>query len=86
MLSPATLNRVSNSYRRGYYAGYAQEIRQNETVTRTDSGIPMKPFSDYDYEEGYKAGLNDFYWEALRAGNLTEDRALFMTRFGVSIN
>lgn len=85
MLNPATLNRVSNSYRRGYLAGHAQEPCQNEPVVRTESNIPMKPFSDHDYEEGYKAGLNDRYWSDFRAGSITEARKDFMAKFGVTV-
>ncbi len=62
MLSPETLNRVSHSYRRGYYSGYKLEVKTNLPILHTESGIPMKPFSDFDYEEGYKSGLNDRYW------------------------
>lgn len=58
MLSPATLNRVSNSYRRGYYDGYDGKPAKNNPV-ETMQGVPMKPFSDFDYTEGYKAGAND---------------------------
>lgn len=59
MLSPATLERVSHSYRRGYYDGAASRPNANDPVPTTDNGIPLKPFSDYDYSEGYKAGAND---------------------------
>lgn len=62
MLSANTLNRVSHSYRRGYYDGYDGKANQNEPVPTTDMGIPMKPFSDYDYQEGYGAGANDRKW------------------------
>lgn len=61
MLSPATLNRVSHSYRRGYYDGY--EGRENQNLPVPDfQGVPLKPFSDFDYSEGYKAGANDRKW------------------------
>jgi hypothetical protein len=66
MLSPATLERVSHSYRRGYYDGYFGREAKNDPVPRTDSGIPMKPFSDFDYSEGHKAGANDAKWSAKR--------------------
>ncbi len=78
MLSPATLNRVSHSYRRGYNDGYSQAPCVNEPVVKTDAGIPMKPFSDYDYSTGYRAGLNDYYWNTFRAGQITESREEFM--------
>jgi len=67
MLSPNTLERVSHSYRRGYYDGYFGRENKNDPVERTDNGIPMKPFSDFDYSEGYKSGANDAYWERKRA-------------------
>jgi hypothetical protein len=54
MLDPNTLNRVSCSYRRGYYDGYFG--REHETA----SGDPLhKPFANFDYTEGYRAGAND---------------------------
>jgi hypothetical protein len=62
MLSPSTLNRVSHSYRRGYYDGYEGKPSKNDPIPTTDMGIPLKPFSDFDYEEGYKAGSNDAKW------------------------
>lgn len=62
MLSPATLNRVSHSYRRGYYDGYEGRENRNDPVPTADNGIPLKPFSDFDYREGYKAGANDKRW------------------------
>jgi len=67
MLSPNTLERVSHSYRRGYYDGYYGRENKNDPVVRTDNNIPLKPFSDFDYAEGYKAGANDAYWERKRA-------------------
>jgi hypothetical protein len=62
MLSAQTLNRVSHSYRRGYYAGYEGQPAQNDAVPTTDNGVPLKPFSDFDYDEGYRAGANDKRW------------------------
>lgn len=62
MLSVATLNRVSSSYRRGYYDGFEGKLHQNLPVEKTAQGIPMRPFSDFDYDEGHKAGKNDRYW------------------------
>lgn len=62
MLSPATLERVSHSYRRGYYDGHEKRPHKNDPIPTTDSGIPLKPFSDFDYDEGYKAGANDRKW------------------------
>jgi hypothetical protein len=57
MLSPKTLERVSCSYRRGYYDGYdgkAIDSPQRDPLDR--------PFANFDYEQGYKAGANDKRW------------------------
>ena len=58
MLSPATLNRVSNSYRRGYSDGYFGR----ESANPCDPHI-TKPFGNFDYQQGYRAGANDAKWE-----------------------
>lgn len=71
MLSPQTLNRVSHSYRRGYYDGHAGKAPKNDPVPTTDNGIPMKPFSDFDYNEGWEAGANDAYWAYIHSNGLT---------------
>jgi len=81
MLSAETLNRVSHSYRRGYNDGYSQSEFKNDAVEKTQQGIPMKPFSDFDYLEGYRAGLNDYYWIAFRAGIVEIGRAEFMGKY-----
>lgn len=78
MLTTETLNRVSHSYRRGYYDGYDQKPRNNLSIDKTENGIPLKPFSDFDYNEGYLAGLNDFYWENFRSGKIKITRAEFL--------
>jgi hypothetical protein len=57
MLSPATLERVSVSYRRGYYDGYDGKVADNPQRDPLD-----RPFSNFDYEQGYKAGANDKHW------------------------
>lgn len=62
VLSAQTLNRVSSSYRRGYYDGYFGREPKNDPVPTTDQGIPLKPFSDFDYDSGVKAGANDRLW------------------------
>lgn len=79
MLSPETLNRVSSSYRRGYYDGYEKRQASNLPVPTTTNGIPLKPFSDSDYASGRAAGLNDRYWSDFRAGRETRTRADFMS-------
>ncbi len=57
MMSEKSLERVSDSYRRGYMDGYY--------------GKPFPPFTGFvmgfahsDYEFGYKAGKNDANWAA----------------------
>lgn len=78
MLSAATLNRVSSSYRRGYYDGYDKKPAANLPVPTTDNGIPLRPFSDSDYRSGRAAGLNDRYWSDFYAGKETATRADFL--------
>jgi hypothetical protein len=85
MLSPATLNRVSSSYRRGYCDGYELREGRNLPVPTTDNGIPLKPFSDTDYTSGRAAGLNDRYWSDYRAGRETRTRAEFMASHGLAL-
>jgi hypothetical protein len=58
MLSPETLNRVSNSFRRGYYDGY---FAREHSGKQTNDPL-HKPFANFDYDEGYKAGKNDAKW------------------------
>lgn len=57
MLSPQTLERVSCSYRRGYYDGYDGKVVDNSQRDPLD-----RPFANFDYEQGYKAGANDKKW------------------------
>lgn len=54
MLSPQTLERVSVSYRRGYYDGYDGKPVNNPARHPLD-----RPFANFDYDQGYKAGAND---------------------------
>jgi hypothetical protein len=77
MLSPETLNRVSSSYRRGYYDGHDLKPAANLAVADY-RGIPLKPFSDFDYDEGYGAGKNDRYWNDFFAKKTTLTKAEFM--------
>lgn len=77
MLSPSTLNRVSSSYRRGYYDGHDLKDAQNLPVEKTN-GIPMKPFSDFDYQQGFMAGLNDRYWHDFNEKKISASRTEFM--------
>ena len=67
MLSPKTLERVSCSYRKGYYDGYygrPKEILNNGISKINDDAIggTIRPFADFDYEQGYQAGANDARW------------------------
>lgn len=69
MLSPAALERVSVSYRNGYYDGHDGAPKRNERSTplgealsQVDAAGSIRPFSDHDYEAGYKAGANDRKW------------------------
>lgn len=63
MLSPQTLERVSCSYRRGYYDGYdGKEMKDAKAPTSFDD----RPFATFDYEQGYKAGANDKRWSVDR--------------------
>jgi hypothetical protein len=59
MLTAATLNRVSGSYRRGYQDGYAGK----EPVGEQTDGPLDRPFANFDYTEGHAAGKNDRYWD-----------------------
>lgn len=53
MLSDSTLERVSVAYRKGYRDGCA--ARDKFCEVRPEC---IKPFASFDYEEGYKAGVN----------------------------
>ena len=65
MLSDATLERVSVAYRRGYKDGFYG--RENTGALVKPEYI--KPFADFDYAEGYKAGANDRKWADARNEN-----------------
>lgn len=64
MLSPSTLERVSVSYRKGYYDGYDKKpMHKGEPSLNIEGdGVQIRPFANFDYEEGYKAGANDRKW------------------------
>lgn len=49
---------VSVSYRRGYKDGYYGRPKFHEVKPEY-----IKPFADYDYEQGYQAGANDARWQ-----------------------
>ncbi len=76
MLSPQTLERVSVSYRDGYYDGYYGRPTQN-----VQGKHPFdRPFSTYDYDQGYHAGANDAKWSKKHAA-LTLSQ--FLAEFGI---
>jgi hypothetical protein len=58
MLSAATLNRVSPSYRRGYQDGYDKL----EPIGEATDGPLDRPFANFDYASGHNAGANDREW------------------------
>lgn len=62
MLSPNTLERTSDAYRKGYYAGYGvgPEV---ERPYAPDNGS----FAARDYADGFAAGQNDRKWNDKRA-------------------
>jgi hypothetical protein len=64
MLSDKTLERVSMSYARGYRDGYAARDKRTPAngITAINNDIiggTIRPFADYDYEQGFSAGAND---------------------------
>lgn len=65
MLSPATLERVSASYRRGYYDGYDGKPLADEKAPTHPFD---RPFAVHDYANGHKAGANDRAWNDFYAG------------------
>lgn len=58
MLSDRTLERVSVAYRRGYRDGYAAKTQFLAVKPEY-----IKPFAEFDYQQGYDAGANDAKWE-----------------------
>ena len=66
MLSPQTLERVSCSYRRGYYDGY-----DGNTADNPQRDPLERPFANFDYAQGYKAGASDKKWFLSRQENHT---------------
>lgn len=58
MMSNSMLERVSVAYRNGYSDGYSGRDKFCEVKPEY-----IKPFANFDYEEGYKAGANDAKWE-----------------------
>ena len=72
MLSDRTLERVSDSYRRGYHDGYDGKPKAAPgngiaAINHDTVGATIRPFTDFDYEQGYSAGANDAKWARKRA-------------------
>ena len=67
MMSPKLLERATFSFRQGYLHGYYNEPRKYQQPD--DS---MKPFGEFDYNEGYEAGKASAYWNRM---SLSERRA-----------
>lgn len=72
MLSSQALERTTCSFRNGYHHGYDQRelnVPDNGIAGIMDDRMglePVKPFADFDYKQGYAAGLNDKLWSAHR--------------------
>lgn len=67
MLSDRTLERVSASYRRGYRDGAlgCEKVTPQTGLSALGDdtiGGTIRPFANYDYEQGYAAGANDAKW------------------------
>lgn len=58
MMSAQTLERASVAYRKGYQDGYYG--RERFCAVKPEY---IKPFAEYDYDGGYKAGENDAKWD-----------------------
>lgn len=61
------------SYASGYRDGYAgRDSRTPDTgianINAVTIGGTIRPFADYDYEQGYAAGANDAKWSRQYAG------------------
>lgn len=61
MLSSNTLERTSDSYRKGYYTGYAAGSEAQRPYA-PDNGS----FAERDYADGFAAGQNDRKWDDWR--------------------
>jgi hypothetical protein len=72
MLSDRMLERVSQSYARGYRDGYANRPKSTPAtgiaeINHDSIGGTIHPFADFDYDEGYRAGANDARWSSYYA-------------------
>jgi hypothetical protein len=73
MLSAQALERASHYFRRGYNDGGTLGPRKPPPVEGT--------FAHTDYNEGYKAGLNDRYWGDFNAGYTSLTRDEFLSQY-----
>jgi hypothetical protein len=72
MMSDQQLERVSLSFARGYKDGYwgrpkATPDNGIAQINNDTIGGTIRPFADFDYEEGYKGGANDAHWAKVYA-------------------
>lgn len=79
MLSDKTLERVSVAYRKGYRDGYCG--REEFCAVKPEY---IKPFADFDYSNGYKAGKNDAEWSKRKTSN--DGHYHGVARFPIPIN
>lgn len=61
------------SFTRGYrdgYSGHAKGVPDSgiSAINQDSIGGTIRPFADYDYEQGYAAGVNDSRFERNYAG------------------
>lgn len=73
MLSDRTLERVSVSYAIGYRDGHQGRDKRTpangiSAINNDTIGGTIRPFADYDYEQGFSAGANDAKWSRQYAG------------------
>jgi hypothetical protein len=62
MMDDRTLERVSESYARGYHHGYDGLEKQYSVDPET-----LRPFGKFDYDKGYEHGANDAKWTRIYA-------------------
>jgi hypothetical protein len=62
-MTPGLLDRASLRYRQGYW-----DAAENKPA-RTDY-LPGT-FEHHDYNDGYNAGFNEMYWDAVRENRTT---------------
>jgi len=57
----ANMDRAPHAYRMGYWDATSNRPPR----TNMQDGI-VTPFAGYDYNQGYDAGFNEVYWDAVR--------------------